>query len=374
MDHRTTFVGLDAHKKSIVACALFGDGQEPRRWELPNRPRPVQRMVHRLMEETEGHVQFCYEAGPCGYALQRQIRKQGAECNLVAPSLIPRKPGDRVKTDRRDAYKLAEYDKGGLLTYVHPPDPAQEAVRDLCRCREVTMQDAQRCRHRITKLLLRRGLDFEAGKRPWTKKHRQWLHAVSFEEEADQLMFCSYLLALEQTEERQWGLEQHLERVASSEPYREVVAWLCCLRGIATLSALTLAVELHDFWRFPSPAQLASFVGLVPGEYSSGGTRRQGAITKAGNAHVRRILVEAAQHYRHVPGMSRGMRERRAGQPPWVVALADRAQSRLHRRYARLCAAGKPHNIAVVAVARELLGFIWQIMYTHAAIIPEREV
>jgi len=373
MDHDTTFVGLDAHKNSIVACALFPGSDEPRRWELLNRPRPVQRMVRRLMEETNGKVSFCYEAGPSGYALQRQIRKQGAACNIVAPSLIPRKPGERVKTDRRDAFKLAEYDKGGLLTYVHPPDPGQEAVRDLCRCREVTMQDAQRCRHRITKLLLRRGLHFEDGKRPWTQKHRQWLHSVSFDQEEDQLMFCSYLLALEQTEERQWGLEQHLERIASSEPYQEVVAWLCCLRGIATLSALTLAVELHDFWRFPSPAQLASFVGLVPGEYSSGSKRRQGAITKNGNAHVRRVLVEAAQHYRHVPGMSRGMRERRAGQPPWVVALADRAQSRLHRRYVRLQAAGKPHNIAVVAVARELIGFVWQIMYTHAAIIPDQE-
>jgi len=291
----------------------------------------------------------------------------------VAPSLIPRKPGERVKTDRRDAYKLAEYDKGGLLAYVHPPDPRQEAVRDLCRCREVTMQDGQRCRHRLSKLLLRRGLYFEAGKRPWTQKHRKWLHSLSFDQEEDRLMFCSYLLALEQAEERQWGLERQLEQIAASEPYRELVGWLSCLRGIAALSALTLATELHDFWRFPCPAKLASFVGLVPGEYSSGSRRRQGAITKTGNAHVRRVLVEAAQHYRHVPGMSRGMRERRQGQPPWVVALADRAQSRLHRRYVRLQAGGKPHNIAVVAVARDLIGFIWQIMYTHAAIIPGQE-
>ena len=235
------------------------------------------------------------------------------------------------------------------------------------------MQDLQRCRHRLTKLLLRRGLHFEAGKRPWTHKHRQWLHSLSFEREEDQLMFESYLLAIEQTEERQWDLEQHLEKIAAGEPYRELVAWLCCLRGIGTLSALTLAVELHDFWRFPSPDRLASFVGLVPGEYSSGSRRRQGAITKTGNSNVRRVLVEAAQHYRHLPGMSRWMRERRQGQPPWVIALADRAQSRLHRRYGRLCAGGKPHNIAVVAVARELVGFIWQIMYTHAAIVPEQE-
>jgi len=331
-------------------------------------------MVRRLLEETEGQVTFCYEAGPCGYALQRQIRKEGAECNVVAPSLIPHKPGERIKTDRRDAYKLAEYDKGGHLTYVHPPDPVQESVRDLCRCREATMQDVQRCRHRLSKLLLRRGLHFEGGKRSWTQKHRRWLHSISFEQEEDQLMFCSYLLALEQAEERQWSLEQHLERIAASEPYRELVAWLSCLRGIANLYALTLILELHDFWRFPSPEQLSSFVGLVPGEYSSGSRRRQGAITKTGNAHVRRVLVEAAQHYRHIPKMSRGMRERRQGQPPGVVAIADRAQNRLHRRYARLRAAGKPHNIAVVAVARELVGFIWQIMYTHAAIIPEQEV
>ena len=164
-----------------------------------------------------------------------------------------------------------------------------------------------------------------------------------------------------------------MERIAAGEPYRELIGWLCCLRGIATISALILATELHDFWRFPAPQQLASFVGLVPGEYSSGSRRRQGAITKAGNPHVRRVLVEAAQHYRHTPSLSKGMRERRAGQLPWVVALADRAQSRLHRRYVRLLAGGKPHNIAVVAVARELIGFVWQIMYTHAAIIPEQE-
>jgi len=175
VDNLTTHVGLDAHMNSIVACALFPNGQPPRRWELPNRPRPVQRMVRRLLEETEGQVTFCYEAGPCGYVLQRQIRKEGAECNIVAPSLIPQKPGERIKTDRRDAYKLAEYDRGGHLTYVHPPDSSQESVRDLCRCREATMQDVQRCRHRLSKLLLRRGMHFEGGKRSWTQKHRQWL-------------------------------------------------------------------------------------------------------------------------------------------------------------------------------------------------------
>ena len=366
MRHDITYVGLDAHKNSIVAYALPPGDQPPRRWELVNRNRTVQQMTRKLMDEHSGRVMFCYEAGPCGYALQRQIEKEGAVCDIIAPSLIPRKPGERIKTDRRDAKKLAEYFKAGSLTRVHPPDEDQEAVRDLCRCREAALGTLGRHRHQLGKLLLRRDIRFEGGKRSWTHKHRQWLHGLHFDNPIDQIMFDDYLLAIEQAEERLWGLEQHLMEIASREPFAEPIGWLCCFRGISTLTAFTIVVELHDFWRFPSPERLMAFVGLVPSEHSSGDNRRQGSITKTGNSHVRRVVVEAAHHYRHKPGVNKHLRERRQGQPPWVVALADQAQRRLHRRYCRLLARGKPHNVATVAVARELIGFIWEVLYTHA--------
>lgn len=365
MRHDITYVGLDAHKNSIVATALVAGEPQPRQWELLNEKRCVRRMVKKLIEESAGQVKFCYEAGPCGYALQRQIEREGVVCEIIAPSLIPKKPGERIKTDRRDARKLAELYQGGLLTFVHPPSEEQEAVRDLCRCREAAKHDLLRHRHRLSKLLLRRGIRWEGGKRPWTKKHRQWLHAMQFDDPIDQTMFEDYLLAIEQTEERVWGLEQHLDEVAGRKLYKQPIEWLSCFRGISTLTALTIVAELHDFWRFPSPGELMAYLGLVSSEHSTGSSRRQGAITKTGNSHVRRVVVEAAQHYRHMPGVNIHQRERRLGQPAWVVALSDSAQQRLHRRYKRLQARGKPHNVAAVAVARELVGYIWQVLHAH---------
>ena len=241
----------------------------------------------------------CYEAGPGGFALQRQLEAEGIECRVIAPALIPRRPGDRVKTDRRDARKLAELLRADLLTAVHPPTIDQEAVRDLCRAREDAVTDRTRARHRLAKLLLRRGIAYDG--RNWTLRHRRWLLTLRFEHPAAQATFDDYLRALEGVEERLRTLEQELAECASSDDYREAVGLLRCFRGIDTVTAMTVLAELGDVTRFGSARQLMSYLGLTPSEYSSGARQQRGPITKTGNAHVRRILVESAWHYRHPP-------------------------------------------------------------------------
>jgi transposase len=364
MHEGITFVGMDAHKKNIQVAMLTPDLQATE-WTMPNEQAAVRRMVKRIQREAPGEVRSCYEAGPCGYELQRQLNAQGMACMVVAPSLIPVKPGDRIKTDRKDALKLAELHRAGLLTEVTPPTEDEEAVRDLCRCREDVRQDLLRARHRLSKFLTRRGYQFTQGKRNWTQLHRNWLRSLRIEQPADRATFDAYLLAVEQLEERRRTLEAHLDTFAAQEPYREPVAWLRCFRGIDTVTALTIVAELHGFSRFNSPRQLMGYLGLTPSEYSSGEKRRQGAITKSGNVHVRQALVEAAHHYRHRPAVGQGLRKRREGQPGWVIAHADRAMERLHRRFMRMIMGGKHYNKSVVAIARELAGFIWAVLYVR---------
>lgn len=369
MEKATTHAGLDVHKRDIQVAMLSGGGSDWTEWTVANEPRAVRRLAKKLQRQA-GSVLCAYEAGPCGYALQRQLVGQGVACQVVAPSLIPVKPGERIKTDRRDARKLAELLRAGLLTEVHSPTPEEEAVRDLCRCREAAKQDQLRARHRLGKYLLRRGLVYRAG-RNWTERHRSWLRTLRFEHAAEEVVFGDYLLAVELLEERLRGLEQRLEETAQSEPWAERVGWLRCFRGIDTVTALTIVAELHDFRRFHSPRQLMAYLGLVPSEHSSGETQRRGRITKAGNAHVRRVLVESSWHYRHKPAIGANLRRRRQGQPAAILAIADRAQQRLHRRYWRLVLArGKPRPKAVTAVARELTGFLWAALYLY----PQRQV
>lgn len=365
MRNRTTFVGLDAHKATIQVTMLVPD-QKPVEWQIQNEPAAIRRLAKRLLKEGTPELATCYEAGPCGYSLQRQLRSLGVACEVVAPSLIPVKPGDRIKTDRRDARKLAELLRADLLTEVHPPTPEEEAVRDLCRAREDVTEDYLRSRHRLGKMLLRRGIVWGEGKKAWTVPHRVWLRSLRWEHEADQAVFDDYLLAVEQAEERIKSLDAKLDTQAQREPYREPVAWLRCFRGIDTVTALTVVAELHDFRRFGSPRELMAYLGLVPSEYSSSESRRQGSITKAGNSHVRRVLVEAAWHYRRpwLPGYT--LKKRRVGQPLQIIALADKAGQRLHRRFVRLSARGKPTCKTVIAVARELVGFIWAALYPRA--------
>jgi transposase len=360
--HDVTYVGLDAHKVLIQVSVLYPGRKESEDWEITNEPASVRRMVRKIVREAPGEVRFCYEAGPCGYVLARQIEaaSSGVVCTVVAPSLIPRKPGDRIKTDRRDARKLAVMYRGGLLTEVLPPTPEDESVRDLVRAREDAKQDQHRCRQRLGKLLLRRGIPYP-GKKAWTHAHWAWLKAMRFEHAVDQAVFEDYLLALEQMNERLLGLDEQLKVVAQRERYAQHVGWLRCFRGIDTLTAVSILAELYDFSRFRTAPQLMAFLGLVPSEYSSGNRSVRGGITGAGNKHVRRLLVEAGWHYRHRPNVS-ALRKRREGQPPAVVAIADRAQQRLNRRFNRMVGRGVPSTKAVVAVARELVGFVWAAM------------
>ena len=357
MKQVTTYVGIDAHKKDLFVAMLNGQATTPVTWQLANEPAAVRRLVRKLERETSGPVQVFYEAGPCGYALQRQLRTARVSCDVIAPALMPRKPGERVKTNRRDARKLAELGRAGLLTVVQPPTPADEAVRDLARARDDAREDLQRCRHRLGKLLLRRGLHY-AG-RNWTQAHRRWVDSLTWAHAAERAVVDDYLLAIDHTEARLLELDARLAEIAAQAPYREPVGWLRCFRGIDTLTAMLILAELHDFRRFGSARALMAFLGLVPSEDSSGEKHRRGRITKMGNALVRRILVEASWHYQHRPGVGRALTTRRTGQPARVIAIADKAQQRLCRRFRRMLAAHKPPAKVAVAVARELAGFIW---------------
>jgi transposase len=289
--------------------------------------------------------------------LQRQVTTPRVHCQVIAPALIPRKPGEHIKTNRRDARQLAGLLRAGLLTEVRPPTLEEEAVRDLCRARDDAREDRQRCRHRLGKLLLRRGLRYPG--RNWTRAHRQWIARLAWTQPAERAVVADYSLALDQVEARLAELDARLTEIAQTEPYRERVAWLRCFRGIDTLTAIMLLAELHDFRRFQTPRALMAYVGLVPGEHSTGDKHRRGPITRAGNALVRRLLVETAWQYRHRPGIGVALARRRTGQPPRIIAIADKAQQRLGRRFRRLADQHKPAPKIVVAIARELVGFLW---------------
>jgi len=370
MREPSTFVGLDAHKDTIVVAMLQPGAVQPLEWKIVNEPGAVRRLAKKLGREAPDEVHACYEAGPCGYVLQRQLAAFGIRCAMVAPSLIPVKPGQPIKTDRRDARKLAELLRAGLLTEVHPPSEDEEAVRDLTRARDDAQCDLTRARNRLSKFLLRRGCIYCVGRKPtWSQKYWGWLHGLRFERPADQIVLEDYVLAVEQTEARLEALDQQLERLSQEEPYRAPVAALRCFRGIDTVTAMALVAELHEPRRFASARRLSAYLGLVPREASSGGRRRLGGITGAGNRHVRRLLVEAAWHYRHKPQIGRALRLRRRGQPPAVLALADRALRRLTLRQRRMLYQGKHPNTVVVAIARELAGHIWSALL---AVTPAR--
>ena len=356
-----TWVGLDAHKKFITVARLTGNAREAEHWQADNTERAIRRLARKLRRDAaDGEIRCCYEAGPLGFTLQRRLEGSGHKivCQVIAPSLIPVKPGDRIKTDRRDARKLAALLRAGVLTEVQPPTPAEESVRDLCRCREDAKQDQLRARHRLNKFLLRRGMVWRDGSR-WTQRHGSWLRSLQFEHPADRRVFEDYLWTVDEAQERIARLDQAVAEAAEQEPYRTAVGWLRCFRGIDTLTALTVVAELHGIERFDSARALMSYLGLTPSEHSSGGRRHQGTITKAGNAHVRWVLIEAAWNQRYRAVVSTALRRRRQGQPDWVITQANRALHRLHRKYWRMVHQNKPHGKVVTAVARELVGFLW---------------
>ena len=365
MKQITTYVGIDAHKKDLFIAMLVGDRRAPVTWQVANEPQAVRRLVRQLEREAPGPVCVCYEAGPGGYALQRQMTTTRMACQVIAPALIPRKPGERIKTNRRDARKLVELLRAGLLTEVRPPTPEEEAVRDLGRARDDAREDLQRSRHRLGKLLLRRGLHYSG--RNWTRGHRSWIASLEWTQPAERVVVDDYLLAIDHLEARLLELDARLAEIAETEPYRGPVGWLRCFRGIDTLTAILILAELHDFRRFQSPRALMAYLGLVPGEDSTGEKHRRGRITRTGNALVRRLLVETAWHYQHRPGIGVALTRRRRGQPSRVIAMADKAQQRLCRRFRRLAEQHKPAPKIAVAIARELAGFLWAALQPVAA-------
>jgi len=358
MNDSTVYVGLDVHKDSISIALASAAGEILELGRIANRPEGVRRKVQRLAMRY-GPLRFTYEAGPCGCELYRQLECMGHSCMVVAPSLIPRRPGDRIKTDRRDAITLARLLRSGDLTAVWVPDPHHEAVRDLVRCREDFKCAERRVRQRLCSLLLRHGRHYE--RTNWTQMHRRWLLSLHFEHSELQATFDHYLHAIVEAEERIAQLERRMEEALGDWSLAPLVRGLMAMRGVRLITAMTLAAELGDLSRFDSAQDLMSFVGLVPSERSSGQTRRQGGITKAGNRHVRRVLVESAWTYRHRPAWSRTLAARARDASEAVRSIAWKAQKRLHARYHRLMMKGKAAQVAITAVAREELGFVWAI-------------
>jgi transposase len=359
-----TFVGLDVHRDTI-AIALLPPGEHiPLEQSIANTPEAVRKQLRRWGDRAS--LRVCYEAGPTGYELQRQLASLDVDCVVIAPSLIPKRPGRRVKTDKRDARALCSLFRSGELTAVRIPDPEEEVVRDVVRAREDLTEDILRSRHRLSKLLLRHGRVYREGS-TWTVRHLEWIKAQRFESPRLEQLARHQLAVVEVRLVQRALLDAEISAIARSDQYRASVRLLSCLRGISELSALTLLVEVGDFARFGSAPAFMGFTGLTASEYSSGPSHRQGAITKTGNAHLRRILVEAAHHAGRRPSFGPTFQRRVAGQPPEVVRYAIQAQERLHRRYWRMVERGKPAQVATVAVARELAGFIWGLMTARMA-------
>ncbi|MFZ5649461.1 MAG: IS110 family transposase [Bacillota bacterium] len=356
----TTFVGLDVHKDTI-AVAVAKEGREAAEslGTIINSAEAIAKLVRKLGPAK--NLYFCYEAGPCGYGIYRQLTAMGATCMVVAPSLIPRKPGERVKTDRRDAKKLAQLLRSGELTSVWVPDGKQEALRDLVRAREDAREDIIRKRNQIIKFLLRLEKRPPNGVKNWTIKYRQWLGNLSFNQIAQGIVLKEYIHALEEAEAREKRIEKEIAEQVNDSEHAPVIAAFQVLRGVGLITAVTVVAEAGDLSRFDSPKQLMSYVGLTPSESSSGGSRYQGRITKSGNSHIRRVIVESAWHYRRPPSIGPGLRKRQEGQSEEVKAISWKAQHRLNLKFRRLTGRGKLRQTATVAVARELLGFMWAI-------------
>jgi transposase len=357
----TAFVGLDTSKLKIsVAVAEEGRQGEVRFvGDIESSPEAVRRLVSKLAGKHR-QLAFCDEAGPTGYGLYRQITALGHECTVIAPSLIPKRPGERVKTNRRDAVTLARLHRAGELTRIWVPDPDHEAVRELVRAREAAMEDLRRARQHLQSLLLRHGRIFP-GRKPWTRAHARWLAELAFEHPAQYLVLREYRQAIADAETRLERLTTQVTEVAAAWSMAPVVAAYQALRGVALLTAVTFVAEIGDVRRFENPRQLMAYLGLVPSESSTGERVRRGSITKAGNARARRVLIEGAWTYRFPARMSRLLQERQAGLPKSVREIAWKAQVRLCGRYRKLMAAGKRQTVVTTAIAREMAAFLWAI-------------
>lgn len=363
------YVGLDVHKDTVaVALAWPGRSEPEYRGEVAHKPKTVAKLLARLSEETGGLVMaFCYEAGPCGYGLYRQITEAGHDCQVVAPSQIPRKPGERIKTDRRDALKLARLLRSGDLTPVWVPDQEQEAMRDLTRARDDMKAQERKARQQLNAFVLRQGHHWPANKSRWTRAHYNWLESLKFDHPWQQLVLQEYVDAVKAATQRVGDLTTQMMQNLPQWSLAPVVDSLVALRGVDKVAAMVLLAELGDISRFESPRQLMAFLGLVPGEHSSGSQRRQGSLTLTGNGYARRILVESAWSYRFPARQTMHLKRKAAQASEPAKAIAWRAQKRLCGRYRTLTQAGKNTKLACVAIARELVGFIWDIVRQEMA-------
>jgi len=364
--NRITYVGLDVHKDAVVvAMAESGLRGEVREYgRIANTAAALDRLMRKLGDGGV-RLRFCYEAGPCGYGIQRHLSTHGHECVVVAPSLIPKRAGDRIKTDRRDASSLARLHRAGELTAVWVPDPGHEAMRDLVRARLDAGHALRRARQQLSGFLLRQGCHY---RRPaWTKLHRRWLSGLKFEQPVHHLVLEDYIQAVEAAEARRDRLTAQIEEMLPDWTLAPVVAALQTMRGMALVNAAMLIAELGDLSRFAKPRQLMAYLGLVPSEHSSGTSIKRGGLTKAGNSAARRLLIEAAWCYRFPARISRELLLRQESQPKPIREIAWKAQLRLCARYRRLARTGKPANIVTAAIARELTGFIWAIAQ-HVAV------
>lgn len=354
------WIGIDDHADKLTIAQYVGDQQRAaKEWEVACTEQGLRQLV-RWLKQLEGQMRCVYEAGPCGYELYRLLMSKGIDCAVAAPSLTPRKPGERIKTNRRDARKLAELHRAGMLTLIVVPDRRQESVRDLMRARDDARKNVMSARHRLSKFLLRHGLRFREAS-AWGTKHWQWIRSIVMPEAYEQVVLVESIAALDARLKELGRLDDLVREAAQETEYAPLVAQLCVLRGIDVLSAMTILTELGDLRRFQSANQLMAAVGLVPSEYSTGDKTRRFSITKTGNAHVRHVLLQAAWQYQHAPRNGTSIRKRRSDQPPELIEIAKKAEHRLHRKYCRMTSRGKRSTVAVTAVARELAGFLWAV-------------
>lgn len=361
-DHSEAFVAFDTSKlRNAVAIADGGRSGEVRFvGEIENTAVATAKLVRRLAGKYE-RLTFCYEAGPTGYGLHRQIKSLGHECVVVAPSLIPKKPGDRVKTNRRDAVSLAKLLRADELTPVWVPDGDHEAVRDLTRARETTVMDLRSKRQQVSAFLLRQGRHYPQIKKTWTHAHKNWLASQKFEYAAHRLVFEEMMLAIRQAQDRLERLEEAIRGALPDWSLAEAVTALMAMRGMDLIAAATFLAEIGDLSRFRTPTELMAYLGLVPSEDSTGDTIKRGPITKTGNRRARRMLVECAWSYQHPPRVGRAKQHKVAAASRAVREIAWKAQCRLHRRYKALIRRGKLKTVAITAIAREFAGFIWAV-------------
>jgi transposase len=365
---KVNYIGLDVHKKNIV----MGESREIREasisGEFLNTDSGVKKLIQKLNKLSEEYeIKICYEAGPCGYALKRILEKKGYNCDIIAPSLIPVVSGNKIKTDKRDAIKLARLFRAGELTFIEVPDEDKESVRDLVRCRDDIMTDLKRAKQRLNHFLIRHGYHYTRSN--WTKEHLKWIQQLELTDRNLQIVLSGYKNQIEYLEIQVNDFDKEIQEIAKSEKYDEKVKALCAYRGIGVLTAMIIISEVIDFSRFSNAREIMAYLGMVPSEYSSGTTVRKGSITKCGNKRVRRALIEAAHHYRHKPTITAKMKKDLEDTKAPFRVPPIKALKRLNKKYFQMIYRGKKTQTTVVAVGRELIGFIW-----HSMVLVENEI